>query len=109
MEMCQYNAAMASSANRPDVVKAWSVAAVVASTDGPVSDGLDTEECPWPMHPFARPLIHSLSVITKYLWSMCHCICIPTGCHTMVRFMIYRQWQCCPVCFTRTINILPPS
>ena len=36
-------------------------------------------------------------------------ICIPTGCRTMVRFMIYRQWQCCPVCFTRTTNILPPS
>ena len=64
MEMCQYNAAVALSANRPDVVKAWSVAAVVASIEGPMSNGLDTEECPWPMHPFARPLIHSLLVMT---------------------------------------------
>lgn len=59
-EMCQYNAVVASSANRPDVVKAWSVAAVVAATDGPLSGGPDDEEFPWPMHPFARPLIHSL-------------------------------------------------
>ena len=59
-EMCQYNAVVASSANRPDLVKAWSVTAVVAGTDGPVSKGPDDEEFPWPMHPFARPLIHSL-------------------------------------------------
>ena len=58
--MCQYNAVVASSANRPDLVKAWSVTAVVAGTDGPVSNGPDDEECPWPTHPFARPLIHSL-------------------------------------------------
>lgn len=59
-EMCQYNAVVASSANRPDLVKAWSVTAVVAGTDVPVSKGPDDEEFPWPMHPFARPLIHSL-------------------------------------------------
>jgi len=59
-EMCQYNAVVALSANRPDLVKAWSVAAVVANTDGPVPSGPDDEDCPWPMHPFARPLIHSL-------------------------------------------------
>ena len=61
-EMCQYNAMVASSANKPDLVKlkAWSVATVVASTNGPVPNGPDSEECPWPMHPFARPLVHSL-------------------------------------------------
>ncbi|XP_065883255.1 GATOR2 complex protein WDR59-like [Dysidea avara] len=65
-EMCQQNAAVALSAGRTDLVKTWSIAAMVANTSERVAASPDDDEAPWPIHPFARPLIQSLfSYYTK--------------------------------------------
>ena len=58
--MCQQNAAVALSAGRTDLVKTWSIAAMVANTSERVAASPDDDEAPWPIHPFARPLIQSL-------------------------------------------------
>jgi len=59
-EMCQQNAAVAHSAGRSDLVKTWSIASMVTNTSGHMTASPDDDECPWPMHPFARPIIQSL-------------------------------------------------
>ncbi|OAD54322.1 WD repeat-containing protein 59 [Eufriesea mexicana] len=62
--MCQYNANIAASLERPDLVQAWCLAALVISQ--PVSN-IGQNSCqspdidaPWPLHPFGQNLIHSL-------------------------------------------------
>ncbi|XP_017879158.1 GATOR complex protein WDR59 isoform X2 [Ceratina calcarata] len=62
--MCQYNANVAASLERPDLVQAWCLAALVISQ--PVSN-IGHNSCaspeidaPWPLHPFGQNLIHSL-------------------------------------------------
>ncbi|XP_050579579.1 GATOR complex protein WDR59 isoform X2 [Bombus affinis] len=62
--MCQYNANVAASLERPDLVQAWCLAALVISQ--PVSN-IGQNSCqspeidaPWPLHPFGQNLIHSL-------------------------------------------------
>ncbi|XP_076671649.1 WD repeat domain 59 isoform X3 [Andrena cerasifolii] len=62
--MCQYNANVAAQLERPDLVQAWCLAALVISQ--PVSN-VGHNSCqspeidaPWPLHPFGQNLIHSL-------------------------------------------------
>ncbi|XP_076291004.1 WD repeat domain 59 isoform X3 [Lasioglossum baleicum] len=62
--MCQYNANVAAQFERPDLVQAWCLAALVISQ--PVSN-VGQNSCqspdidaPWPLHPFGQNLIHSL-------------------------------------------------
>ncbi|XP_076648248.1 WD repeat domain 59 isoform X1 [Halictus rubicundus] len=62
--MCQYNANVAAQLERPDLVQAWCLAALVISQ--PVSN-VGQNSCqspdidaPWPLHPFGQNLIHSL-------------------------------------------------
>ncbi|XP_076242534.1 WD repeat domain 59 isoform X2 [Calliopsis andreniformis] len=62
--MCQYNANVAAQLERPDLVQAWCLAALVISQ--PVSN-VGQNPCqspdidaPWPLHPFGQNLIHSL-------------------------------------------------
>ncbi|XP_076764679.1 WD repeat domain 59 isoform X1 [Xylocopa sonorina] len=62
--MCQYNANVAASLERPDLVQAWCLAALVISQ--PISN-IGQNSCPspdidapWPLHPFGQNLIHSL-------------------------------------------------
>jgi len=60
-EMCQQNAAVALSIGRSDLAKTWSIAAMVANTSRHMTASPDDDdECPWSIHPFARPLIQSL-------------------------------------------------
>ncbi|KAK1120006.1 hypothetical protein K0M31_012736 [Melipona bicolor] len=61
--MCQYNANVAASLERPDLVQAWCLAALVISQ--PVLNiGQNCQspeiDAPWPLHPFGQNLIHSL-------------------------------------------------
>lgn len=53
------NASAASQFGRMDLVKVWSVAALVADIDIEVPPTPD-DGIPWPEHPFGRELIHSL-------------------------------------------------
>ncbi|XP_053594553.1 GATOR complex protein WDR59 isoform X1 [Microplitis demolitor] len=61
--MCQHNANTASLLNRPDLIQAWCLSALVVS---PLSDS-SLNSCqiqdillPWPLHPFGQKLVHSL-------------------------------------------------
>ncbi|XP_012266162.2 GATOR complex protein WDR59 isoform X2 [Athalia rosae] len=62
--MCQYNAGVAATLERPDLVQAWCLAALVISQ--PLSSLFSNcchssdIETPWPQHPFGQNLIHSL-------------------------------------------------
>lgn len=69
--MCHYNANVAASLERPDLVQAWCLAALVISqplTNAQSAQGayqgasLDTDTS-WSLHPFGQNLIHSLYVI----------------------------------------------
>ncbi|XP_034942224.1 GATOR complex protein WDR59 isoform X2 [Chelonus insularis] len=62
--MCQFNANVAASLNRPDLVQAWCLAALVVSSP---SSNASQNYCqtqdiisPWPLHPFGQKLIHSI-------------------------------------------------
>ncbi|XP_014479505.1 PREDICTED: WD repeat-containing protein 59 isoform X2 [Dinoponera quadriceps] len=63
--MCQYNANVAASLERSDLVQAWCLAALVISQ--PISE-IEENPCPilpnidapWPLHPFGQNVIHSL-------------------------------------------------
>ncbi|XP_015109430.1 GATOR complex protein WDR59 isoform X1 [Diachasma alloeum] len=61
--MCQHNANVAASLERPDLVQAWYLASLVISS--PLSNNSQSS-CymdivpPWPLHPFGQNLIHSL-------------------------------------------------
>ncbi|XP_043285500.1 GATOR complex protein WDR59 isoform X2 [Venturia canescens] len=61
--MCQYNANIAATLERPDLVQAWCLAALVISQ--PLSNAnqicqVPDMDAPWPLHPFGQNLIHSL-------------------------------------------------
>ncbi|XP_029054002.1 GATOR complex protein WDR59 isoform X1 [Osmia bicornis bicornis] len=66
--MCQYNANVAAALERPDLVQAWCLAALVISQ--PVANvgqnacqsllPMIDLDAPWPLHPFGQNLIHSL-------------------------------------------------
>ena len=57
--ICAWNASVAAQYGRSDVLQAWSLAALV--TDKAIVLSSDPyEDVPWPEHPFARQLIHSL-------------------------------------------------
>lgn len=66
--MCQYNANVAAALERPDLVQAWCLAALVISQ--PVANvgqnacqsllPIIDLDAPWPLHPFGKNLIHSL-------------------------------------------------
>lgn len=62
--MCHYNANVAASLERPDLVQAWYLAALVISqptthSTPSISQPSDIEVT-WPLHPFGQNLIHSL-------------------------------------------------
>eukprot|EP00731_Ephydatia_muelleri_P020820 Em0013g547a len=57
--ICAWNASVAAQYGRSDVLQAWSLAALVAD-EALVLSSDPYEEVPWPEHPFARQLIHSL-------------------------------------------------
>jgi hypothetical protein len=67
--MCHYNANVAASLERPDLVQAWCLAALVISqplTSSQNAQGsYQTSEADtsWSLHPFGQNLIHSLYVI----------------------------------------------
>ena len=62
--MCHYNANVAAGLERPDLVQAWYLAALVISQ--PPSNSFQNPsqtsdiEVTWPLHPFGQNLIHSL-------------------------------------------------
>ncbi|XP_033209971.1 GATOR complex protein WDR59 isoform X1 [Belonocnema kinseyi] len=62
--MCHYNANVAAALERPDLVQAWYLAALVISQ--PSSNAIQSSpqtsdiEVTWPLHPFGQNLIHSL-------------------------------------------------
>ncbi|XP_012270221.1 GATOR complex protein WDR59 [Orussus abietinus] len=62
--MCQYNANVAASLERPDLVQAWYLAALVVSQ--PLINGIPGScqssdiDTPWLLHPFGQNLMHSL-------------------------------------------------
>ena len=64
--MCKYNANVAAMFEKPDLVQAWCLAALVMAH--PISNIRNTLtscqitelETPWPFHPFGQNLIHSL-------------------------------------------------
>ena len=66
--MCHYNANVAASLERPDLVQAWCLAALVISQ--PLTNTQNTQgnyqspdmDAPWSLHPFGQNLIHSLYV-----------------------------------------------
>ncbi|KAG7207480.1 hypothetical protein KM043_009113 [Ampulex compressa] len=62
--MCQYNANVAATLERPDIVQAWCLAALVISQPlsnmGQSSCQSPDIDAPWPLHPFGQNLIHSL-------------------------------------------------
>lgn len=67
--MCNYNANVASSLDKPDLARAWRLAALVilqAVANSSTSQNLQlTYQMPdmnpsWPLHPFGQNLIHSL-------------------------------------------------
>ncbi|XP_076222881.1 WD repeat domain 59 isoform X2 [Nomia melanderi] len=62
--MCQYNANVAAQLERPDLVQAWCLAALVisqpVSSVGQNSCQSPDIDAPWPLHPFGQNLIHSL-------------------------------------------------
>ncbi|XP_046619943.1 GATOR complex protein WDR59 isoform X1 [Neodiprion virginianus] len=58
--MCQYNAGVAALLERPDLVQAWCLAALVISQPMPSNLSSNDIETPWPLHPFGQNLIHSL-------------------------------------------------
>ncbi|XP_066594215.1 GATOR2 complex protein WDR59 isoform X2 [Prorops nasuta] len=62
--MCHYNANIAASLERPDLVQAWYLAALVISQSllsiGQNCNQSAEIESPWPLHPFGQNLIHSL-------------------------------------------------
>lgn len=58
-ELCSRNASAAAAVNRPDLVRAWSVAGLVADSRLPVHFNPDSG-IPWSQHPFSRLLISSL-------------------------------------------------
>ncbi|XP_023248559.1 GATOR complex protein WDR59 isoform X2 [Copidosoma floridanum] len=61
--MCQYNANVAANLERPDLVQAWSLAALVVSqhlTNTHPSTQSSDVDVPWSLHPFGQKLIHSL-------------------------------------------------
>lgn len=62
--MCQYNANVAASLERSDLVQAWYLAALVISQPisniGQNSCQVPNIDAPWPLHPFGQNVIHSL-------------------------------------------------
>ncbi|XP_058792882.1 GATOR complex protein WDR59 isoform X2 [Phymastichus coffea] len=64
--MCHYNANVAASLERPDLVQAWCLAALVISQ--PLTNSLNLQsnhqtpdiDAPWSLHPFGQNLIHSI-------------------------------------------------
>ena len=63
--MCQYNANVAATLERPDLVQAWCLASLVISQ--PLSyvthissHSPESNDPPRPLHPFGPNLIHSL-------------------------------------------------
>lgn len=64
--MCHSNANIAASLERPDLVQAWCLAALVISqplTNSQVTYQTPDTDAPWSLHPFGQNLIHSLYVI----------------------------------------------
>ena len=57
-DVCRFNANAAKSVGRKDLVKTWSLLAMVM--DVKVDPGTNIDESPWAMHPFGRQLIESL-------------------------------------------------
>lgn len=62
--MCQYNANVAASLERSDLVQSWCLASLVIS---PPLSNASQNSChtsdiipPWPVHPFGQNLVHSL-------------------------------------------------
>ncbi|XP_044008732.1 GATOR complex protein WDR59 isoform X2 [Aphidius gifuensis] len=62
--MCQHNANIAASLERPDLVQAWCLAAQVISPSltNTTTTSAQTPDIipPWPLHPFGQNMIHSL-------------------------------------------------
>ena len=58
-ELCSRNASVAALLDRPDLVRAWSVTALVANSELPVPADPSFGD-PWSQHPFSRQLIYSL-------------------------------------------------
>ena len=58
-ELCSRNASAAAEMDRPDLVRAWSIAALVADSKFPVLSDPNSG-VPWSQHPFSRQLIYSL-------------------------------------------------
>lgn len=63
--MCQYNANVAATLERADLVQAWCLAALVLSqSSSNIGQNLfqtsDNDLAPWALHPFGQNLIHSL-------------------------------------------------
>lgn len=58
-ELCSRNASAAALLGRPNLVRVWSVAALVADSKLPVPSDPNSG-IPWSQHPFSRQLIHSL-------------------------------------------------
>lgn len=62
--MCHYNANVAASLERPDLVQAWCLAALVISqplTQNSQSNHQTPDiDAPWSLHPFGQNLIHSM-------------------------------------------------
>ena len=63
-DLCSRNASATALLDRPDLVRAWSVAALVADSKLPVPSDPNSGT-PWSQHPFSRQLIHSLWVWAK--------------------------------------------
>ncbi|CAG5096559.1 Similar to WDR59: GATOR complex protein WDR59 (Homo sapiens) [Cotesia congregata] len=61
--MCQHNANVASLLNRPDLIQAWCLSALVISPlSNPLQNLCQIQDIvlPWPLHPFGQKLVHSL-------------------------------------------------
>ncbi|KAG8038614.1 hypothetical protein G9C98_007321 [Cotesia typhae] len=61
--MCQHNANVASLLNRPDLIQAWCLSALVISPlSNPSQNVCQIQDIvlPWPLHPFGQKLVHSL-------------------------------------------------
>ncbi|CAB0044631.1 unnamed protein product [Trichogramma brassicae] len=67
--MCQHNANVAASQERPDLVQAWCLASLVVSQTqkSQVTNSQQSldDNIPWLLHPFGKNLIHSLKMDEK--------------------------------------------